>query len=241
MTNEHQIKKHLRVSGGMTLGVFAFGVQGYHFLEHWSYFDSAYMTVITLAGVGFGEIHPLSNTGRGFTILLILLGMSIWGFTITTLIRAFSEGYFGHGLRQRRKAKMLAAMTGHTIVCGFGRVGQEICPYLNKALTVVIERKKELVELAEAQNFLVLTGDAGDDDILIQAGVLRAARLVCALPSDERSLYVLFSAKLLAPSIQMIARANTKQGEKKFKKIGVQHVVSVFSTSAEKMISHMKG
>lgn len=224
-----------------SLAFFAFaivlGTLGYMRIEGWDLLDSLYMTVITLATVGYGETNPLHPAGRVFTICLIILGFTALGNFFNQLARAYSEGYFQEGLRRRRLARTLGQMEDHFIVCGFGRIGQQICADMvaDGAQVIVIERDPRLVAAAREAGLVAIEGDASSDQALSQAGIERARCVLCALPSDAENLYIVVSAKLLNGKVRVIARATSDEGAAKLERVGADQVVSPYMTGAKHM------
>ncbi len=231
------IRRQLRVSIAAIFGVVAIGILGYSLLEGWSLFDSAYMTIITLAGVGYGETHPLDGIGRLFTIFLIVAGVFSFGNIVSQVARAISEGYFQEVIQIRRRTTMLTALQEHYIVCGLGRIGGQVCRDFatDNVAFVVIEQDEALCKQASAIGYLVLQGDASSDQLLQEAGIARAKCIVCALPSDAENLYIVLSAKLLNPKIFTIARASNEESVAKLTRVGADRVVSPYLTGAKRM------
>ena len=136
----------------LTLGllglVYAGGVAGYMAVEGWGFEDATFMTIITVAGVGYGEVHPLSSPGRWFTVLLIMCGMSVIVYGVSTLTAFIVEGELGDFLRRTKMEKQISKMSGHYILCGAGRVGVCILSELVKTghELVVIEQDEEKVK-----------------------------------------------------------------------------------------------
>jgi len=162
------------------------GVIGYHVLGEYTWLEALYMTVITLSTVGFHEVQPLDPKGQIFTIVLIVGGLGAVFYTMVTVAEKVVEGEFQQFFGRRRMQKQIEALTDHYLVCGFGRIGQVICRELaSKPVPfVVIEQHEERVQAAEAAQYLVLPGDATDEEILRAAGVTHAKGLFAALTTD---------------------------------------------------------
>jgi voltage-gated potassium channel len=226
----------------ITIGVVALaivwliGTLGYRFIEGYSWVDAAYMTMITLSTVGFTEVEPLSANGRIFTIALILMGIASFGYIINRLTEVMVQGYLQERVRLRRN-RLINKLSGHYIICGFGRMGRQIAlefatenvPFL------VVEFQQEMVDESERMGYLTLQGDATLDETLAIAGVDSAICLVSALPSDAENLYTVLSAKTLNPKIRAIARANTEEALKKLQRGGADAVVSPYITGGRRM------
>lgn len=215
------------------------GVIGYVLIERWSFFDALYMTVITLAGVGYQETHPLDWQGRLFTIVLILLGVTALGFLISQVLQAVNAGYFRDSNEYNKRQRMVNKLTNHFIVCGFGRMGRRVCEEFAKdgAPFVVIEADAVAYEAARAKGYLVFQGDASTDQLLIEAAIERAKCIVCSLPSDAGNLFIIISARNLNPKIRTITRASTDESAIKLKRGGADEVISPYDTGARRMAS----
>lgn len=232
-----EVRRQLQISLLTIVGVLCTGIAGYMIIEGWDLLDSAYMTVITLAGVGYGETRPLETPGRIFTLLLIIAGVVSFGNVISQVAGAVGEGYFQEVIEIRRRTTMLTQLTDHYIICGFGRIGAQVCRDFaeDQVPFVVIEQSEELCEQAEESGYLALAGDASSDQLLQGAGIERAKGIICALPSDAENLYIVLSAKLLNPQIFTIARASSQEGAQKLTRVGADRVVSPYITGAKRM------
>jgi voltage-gated potassium channel len=232
-----ELRFQLRFSFAVIFGVMTLGTVGYMVIEGWNFLDSLFMTVITLSSVGYGETRPLDTPGRIFTIVLILMGVAALGNLLSQLARAVAEGYFQEGLQGRRRFRMLSKIENHYIVCGYGRIGQQVCRdfVAEGAAFVILEKDPDLVRKAEQDGFLALPGDASSDETLLEAGIERARCVLSALPSDAENLYVVLSAKILNPKILAIARASSDEGALKLERVGADKVVSPYVTGAKRM------
>ena len=218
--------------------VFIFGTVGYILIEGWDPFDAFYMTTITLATIGYGETHPLSHAGRVFTVVLIFLGVGIGTVVLGSLTRLVIEQQFTRIFdRKRKMVEKIQALSGHTIFCGFSRLGNLAAEELRRVGTtiVVIERDDVRANEAERLGFLVVRGDATLDESLTQAGVARAARLVSLLPRDSDNLYVILMAREINPSLYILSRAEDDIGETRLKRAGVDRLISTYRLAARKL------
>ncbi|MBS1808131.1 MAG: potassium channel protein [Acidobacteria bacterium] len=209
-------------------GIVLLGVLGYHLLEGWSLFDSLYMTVITLATIGYGETHPLTFGGRVFTIILIALGVTAAGFIFTTLTRVLVETQITAAFGRRKLFRDINKLKNHYIICGAGRVGMRIVDEFKKKSVdfVVIERDPGIADRLLAQGELVLIGDATDEAVLDGANVKNARSLIAAASSDAENVYIALSARGINPDLYIVARANDQSGERQMRRAGVNKVVS---------------
>ncbi len=215
------------------------GTIGYSIIENLNVLDSLYMTIITIFTVGFREMRqPLSDAGQIFTIFIILsgVGTAIVGFTKLAEI-AFGGGFYA-SWRRRAMQKKLENIRDHFIICGRGRMGQIVREQLEseKLPFVIIDiDPKKTEDLSQSQHCLYIQGDAGQEEILIKAGIKRARALAALLPDDADNLYLTFTSKLLNPSLFVLAKALDEEGEKKILQIGANKVVSPYKLSALKI------
>ena len=205
-----------------------FGTLGYHLLEGWHWFDSLYMTVITLATIGYGEIHPLTTAGRLFTIVLIALGVTAAGIIFTTLTQALVETQLAATFGRRKLFRDINKLRNHHIICGAGRVGIRIIDEFKKKGVdfVVIERDHAIADRLLSQGELVLMGDATDESVLDGANVKTARSLIAAASSDAENVYIALTARGINPDLYIVARANDQSGERQMLRAGVNKVVS---------------
>ena len=209
--------------------LFLIGVAGYVFIEKWPVFDAVYMTVITLATVGYGETRPLSQAGRTFTIFLIMFGMSTFIYGVTTITAFLVEGQLGGYLRRKKMKNKIDKLEDHYIICGSGEVGRYVIEELAKTKRpfVIIENNcQELLKLQGNEEILYLEGDPAEDEILGAAGISRAKGLVSALEEDKDNLFVVISARSLNPNLRIVARAVDAATSAKLTKAGANAVVS---------------
>ncbi|MFN6572494.1 potassium channel protein [Dendronalium sp. ChiSLP03b] len=232
-----RIQKEL-MAGAIALGgVFLIGTLWYSLVEGWSWEDAAYMTVITLATVGYGETHPLGNRGRLFTIALILLGVINIGYIVNRFTEAVIQGYFQQGIRLQQQRRLMESLSEHYIICGFSRTGRQIAKEFRAEGVpfVVIDSEIESVQRAQVEGYTVYQGDATLDDTLLKVGIERAICIVAALPSDAENLYTVLSAKTLNPGIRAIARASTEEALQKLQRGGADAVISPYITGGRRM------
>ncbi|MEH1934927.1 MAG: potassium channel protein [Nostoc sp.] len=226
------------MAGAIALGgVFLIGTLWYWLVEGWSWEDAAYMTVITLATVGYGETHPLGSRGRLFTIALILLGVVNIGYIVNRFTEAIIEGYFHEGIRLQQQRRLMESLSDHYIICGFSRTGRQIAKEFKAedVLFVVIDSEMESVQRAQTEGYTAYQGDATLDETLLKVGIERATCIVAALPSDAENLYIVLSAKTLNSGIRAIARASTEEALQKLQRGGADEVISPYITGGKRM------
>jgi voltage-gated potassium channel len=231
-TTNRELRGHAERAALMLMFVIAGGTIGYHQIEGWPLFDSLYMTITTLATVGYGEVHPLGETGRAFTIALILLGVGNLAYAFAGTSHFFAAGGLQAYRRRAKMDRMLAALQGHTIVCGCGRLGTAILHELTAqgAPVVAIERSDEVVRrLADgplAKTVPYVQGDAQADDVLVAAGIHRAHALVAALNDDASNVFVTLSARVLNPALVIYGKADDPATLTKLERAGANHTFS---------------
>ncbi|MDB9528798.1 NAD-binding protein [Oscillatoria sp. CS-180] len=230
-------RRHL-IGGAIALaGVVLSGILWYKLIEGWTWLDAVYMSVITLATVGFAEVQPLGTRGRLFTIILILMGVVVIGYILNSFSEGLIQGHLQAGIRLRQRRKLMDSLTDHYIICGFGRTGRQVAAEFSveRIPFVVIDSDDNSIQEAQQLGFLTFQGDATQDQVLIRVGVERASCLVAALPSDAENLYTVLSAKTLSPHIRTIARASTEEAVQKLQRGGADVVVSPYITGGKRM------
>ncbi|ACK73503.1 TrkA-N domain protein [Gloeothece citriformis PCC 7424] len=232
-----RLKQELLAGFVLLAGVFLSGTLWYRFVEEWSWLDAAYMTTITLTTVGFGEIQPLEERSRLFTIVLILLGVITIGYIVNRVTEAIIQGYFQEGLRTRQERHLIEQLSDHYILCGYGRTARHVAlEFEAEAIPfIIIESQPEQVEQAKQKGYIVIQGDATLDASLITAKIEKAICLVSALPSDAENLYTVLSAKTLNPKIRAIVRASTEEAVQKLQRAGADAVVSPYITGGKRL------
>jgi len=213
------------------------GVVGFMLIEGWSFLDALYMTVTTITTVGFREVKPLSDGGRIFTIFLILFGVGVAFYILTTLVATVVEGDLGLALGVRRMKGRIEALSDHYILCGFGRVGEEISREFadRKIPFVIVESVPESLERARKKGYLVVEGDASTDATLLEAGAQRARCLLAASDSDAGNTYIVLAAKALNPRLFVVARAGQPVSEERVRRAGADRVISPYSIGGRRM------
>ena len=213
------------------------GTGGYIIIEGWSLLDALYMTIITITTVGYAEVHPLSAGGRIFSIFLIIGGVSGALYTLTGIIGYIIEGRFGTTLERRRMKTRIAKLKGHFILCGYGRVGEEIARKFKEEgiLFVIIDNRPDCIARAEQAGYLYLQGDATSDEVLREAGIGQARGLVAAAGDDADNTYITLSARGLCPELFIEARASSEEAETKLKRAGANRIVSPHRIGGRRM------
>ncbi len=229
--------RNLRIALLLSFFIITSGTAGYMFIMGWNFLDSLYMTVITLAGVGFSEVHPLNTAGRIYTMILIMFGLSVFMYVAGTVVQFTVEGQIRAVLGRRRLDKKINAVKDHYIVCGYGRIGRVLCERIrHKPLdVVVIENNPEMVPMIEKDGMLYVSGDAGMEAVLLKAGIKRARGLVAVLATDADNVFLVLTARQLNSNLNIIARASTREARKKLLAAGANIVESPYEMGAATM------
>ncbi|MBL8187526.1 MAG: potassium channel protein [Acidobacteria bacterium] len=222
---------------GIVATILLIGTIGYVMIEGWAWFDSLYMTVITLATIGYGEVKPLTLAGRWFTIGLIVVGVGVFGFLIANIVQAVVEAGIATAIGRRKVFKDISQLENHFILCGAGRVGLRIVDELaSKGVDfVVIEHDDSVAERLLTQGHLVLIGDATDEKVLEGARAQYAQTLITAASSDAENVYITLTARGLNPDIYIVARANDQAAERQLMRAGANKVVSPVLIGSHRM------
>ncbi len=229
----------------LLVALLAAGTIGYRVLVGGTWFDGLYMTVITVTTVGFGEVVPgLSESvvGRTFTIVLLLIGMGLLLWVVSTLTAFFVEGDLSDILRRRRMQKAIDAIRDHVIVCGVGATGIEVVDELVDigVPAVVIEQSQEKLDRALVRMpFLHILGDATSEEVLMRAGIERARGLVTGLPVDKDNLVVTFMAHQMNPSLRIVSRGIDPAIRERLKLAGASSVVFPSQIGGLRLVSEM--
>jgi voltage-gated potassium channel len=217
--------------------VLTVGTLGYMIIEGWKPLSALYMTVITITTVGYGEVAPLSLGGITFTIILILTSVGMVTFIVVGLARVMVEGDVRRILGRRKLEKRIAHLSGHYIVCGYGRIGSYICKELaEKPLPfVVVEKHPDITQRLEEAGYFYVNGDATNDETLRRAGIESAKCLVAAVASDADNLYITLTARELNTDLYILSRATDENAQKKLLTAGATKVVSPYLIGAHRM------
>ena len=203
-------------------GTFGFGV-----LEDMEPIDALYMTVITLSTVGFGEVTPLHTQSKIFAIIFIIVGFFVAASIITFLGQMIVEGQFTEIVLRRKMQSRLKKLKDHYIIAGFGRVGRHVAVEFaqKKVPFVVLETDEVGIQGIVSLDYVFVIGDATDEDVLTAAGIERAHTLISTLPQEALNVYLTLTARHMNPKLNIIARADFEEGEKKLLRAGADHVV----------------
>ena len=206
----------------------AFGTVGFHLIEGWSAADSFYVTVQTLTTVGYGDQTPRSGPGRGFAVLVMLMGAGWVALAVSTIVQSVVQSELIATFGQRRRSRKMSKLRNHFIICGSGRVGSHLVRDLVRfdANFVVIEKDAQRAAEFAQRGLNVLVNDATLEETLREAKVEEARGLAACLPNDADNIYVVLTARDLNPRLHIVARAAEEQAEAKLLRAGANHVVA---------------
>jgi voltage-gated potassium channel len=215
----------------------ATGTAGYHFLEGYSFIDAFYMTVITISTVGYGEINPLSENGRIFTVFLILSGVGSIAFAASAFTEMVIERAANPNRWMKSMEKKISKLKGHVIICGHGRVGAAAAEYFSEkgADFVIIENSDETTKKIAELGFFHIPGDGTREDVLLKAGIKKASALLAVLDSDPDNLFAVLTARELNPVLKIIARIDLPSSESRILRAGADSVISPFAAAGQKV------
>lgn len=227
---------------GWVLAVLALalvGSFGYMILEGWSFFDALYMAVTTMTTVGFREVHELDWAGRLWTMLMALSAIGVIFGTVGVVAENVMADVASGRRRAKRMDRTISKLSGHYVVCGYGRVGSMVARELveDGNQVVVIDVGEDSLRRAEADDYLVVHGDGASEAVLRQAGVERAKGLVSAIDSDAHNVYVTLSARALNPELFIVARAGAENVISKLLQAGADRAVSPYVMAGRRIVN----
>ena len=210
-------------------------------MEGLGFFESFYMTVITVSTVGFSEIKQFSEAGRIITVIIIVTGIGAGTYTLGQLTKALLEGELRAILGRRKLEKNISKLKNHWIICGFGRIGKIICDELAEdgIKFVVIEQDPEKT-LDLDDRYLYINQDATSEEALREAGIMTAKGIVTAVFSDADNVFITLTAKGLRPDIYILSRASEVKNEGKLLRAGANRVMSPYVIGGSRMAQLLK-
>jgi len=224
------IRRRIGLAAGSVCALGVTGSAGFHYIEKWSWFDAFYMTLTTMSTIGYGEIHPLSHTGRVFNSFLIVASVTVVAFAFATFSQALLEFEFGKVYGRRRMERELAKLTDHFIICGAGRVGRAVARELRAhgQSCVFIEKDPARAQWAVDEKIPAIVGNAFTEENLKRAQIDRAHGLVAAVSSDADNLYIVLTVRGMRSDLKIIARASEEEATSKLLRAGASQVLSPY-------------
>jgi len=231
--------RRLIIAPILLLIVLISGTAGYIIIENWNLLDAFYMTVITIATVGFHEVGQLSPAGRIFTTLLIFFGIGVGGYAIGNITAFLVEGEIRNLYKGRKMVKQISKLKNHVILCGYGKIGVEVAKVLHdlKKPFVIIESVDEKVNDALEESYLAIQGDATDEDTLEKCGIKCAFGLISAISNDSSNVYLVLTSREMNNQLRIVARGVGDLSAKKLLKAGADKVISPYSIAGVRMAS----
>ncbi|BBO67129.1 potassium transporter TrkA [Desulfosarcina alkanivorans] len=230
-------KTHFTLSIILTVGLVMAGTCGYMFIEGWAFDDAFYMTIITLATVGYGEVHQISDLGRIFTIILIVSGVGYFMYVVGLIVQFLVEDRIRVILGRRKLDKRIAKLKNHYIICGYGRIGRVLSRYLTERYlnVVIIEKNKGRQATMNEDGVLYLLGEATDESLLIRAGIRSAKGMITAVATDADNVFLTLIARQLNPDLFIVARAIQNTAKRTLQAAGAAKVISPYDLGARRM------
>ncbi len=232
-----RLKKRLIILALLIGGLLAAGTLGFIFIAGYPPFDAFYMTLTTVATVGYREIHDLDTTGRIFNVFVIMIGVTTIFFAIGAMTQTVIELELGEFFEKRRMKRMIDKLEKHYIVCGYGRVGRAATRELRQAGVpiVIVDRNPDKIERATREGLPAFAGDSTQDATLEGAGVRRAKGLIASLATDADNLFLILSAKTLNPGLKVAARVGEEEAEQKLRRAGADTVFAPYTNAGHHM------
>ncbi len=231
--------QRIRTGALILVAVFIIAVVGYRFIgKDYDWVDAVWMVVVTISSVGYGEQSRQGHTFQLFSVAVIVFGISALAYTFGGIIQMMTEGEIQRALGLRRMARDIDRLEGHTIICGFGRVGQVISEAFHEQgrSFVVVDSDAGQIAEADVLGYLYLNGDAAEEETLLAAGVERAKTVVTTLPNDAANVFITLTSRDLSPTIQIIARAEHPSTQKKLRQAGADKIVMPTIIGARQMV-----
>jgi voltage-gated potassium channel len=219
--------RHAYFTGALLLSVIVIGIIGYSMLG-FTISEAVYQTIITIATVGFEEVHQLDNHGMWFTSFLVVVSIGIFFYAVTSFTRYIVEGVFRNTYKDSKVKRKIEKLSDHVIICGYGRNGKQATIELSEhqVKVVVVERDADTVQLLrETNGMLYVEGDSTDEEVLKLAHLESARALITTLPTDADNLFVVLTARELNPNLKIISRASVDNADVKLKRAGASNVI----------------
>jgi len=237
-TNTHH-KHHLRAVLLAAMAVLAFGTLGYVWVEGWGVFDALYMVIITVTTVGYGEVHPLTAEGRLVSMIIILCGIGLATYSLSTFASFILEGGLKKSIIRRHMRDKIKHLRNHYIVCGLGDMGVQVASGLESEgiAFVVVDNDEEIEEGVEAKGWLFIHGDANDPEVLKEAGLEESKGVILTLGEDAHNVFAALSIKTFDENKYVVSRANSPLNEAKMYQAGVDKVVVPYRLMSSQIVN----
>ncbi|MCK5907895.1 MAG: potassium channel protein [Flavobacteriales bacterium] len=224
----------------MLFTVIAVGVLGYMFIDDYTFVDALFMTVITVSTVGFNIVDPLNPAAKVFTVFLIFSSIGTFMYAATIITKFIVDGQFLIQYKHNQVYKKISKLSGHVIVCGYGRNGRQAVQKLidyNRSFVVIESDPERIARLSEMDNILFIEGNATEDEFLIKAGIERASHIITTLPRDSDNVFVVLSCRQFNKDLTIISRAADENSRGKLKIAGATNVIMPTKIGGEHMAS----
>jgi voltage-gated potassium channel len=204
------------------------GTIGYVIINDYTWFNAFYMTIITIATVGYGEVEPLTTAGKLFTSFLIITSFITFAYAVSSVTKFLMDGELNLLFKNKRLNAAVEKLSDHVIICGYGRNGKQAAQILkkhDKRFVVIEADDKVTTGITHRFSELILKGDATQDEVLLKAGILKAKALITTLPTDSANLFIVLTARNLNPKLTIISRASDDGSDAKLKIAGANNVI----------------
>jgi len=218
----------LKIGVGVLVSLIVIGTVGYHLIEGWEIIDCLYMTIITIATVGFKEVGPLSTGGKIFTMGLIVTSLGSLAYVGTSIARFVFDGDLANYIKTYRVDKKIAKLKNHVIIVGYGRNGEQAAVELadHGVEFVIVDRRDNVISRVRGnRELLYIKGDATHEEVLEQAGIYDARALIATTPNDADNVFVVLTARSMNPGLTVISRASEIGSQMKLKRAGATNVI----------------
>ncbi len=221
------LTKKIYLAFVLLVTVLIIGVLGFRFFSNYSWVDALYMTVITVSTVGFGEVAPLDQASKLFTVFMIITSVVIFAYSVSVITEYIFSKTNSEEFKRKKTQKMIDKLEQHIIIVGYGRNGKQAADKLlayGKPF-VVIDNSKELIQRYSSDDLLFLEGNATEDETLVEAGIKKASCVICTLPEDADNLFIVLSSRQLNKGLKIISRASQDTSYKKLRLAGADNVI----------------
>lgn len=238
-TNSNYLYAHLIVAIVLVILLIVIATGIYYWVFDYDWVDALYMTIITIGTVGFGEVNPLSEGGKIFTSVLILVGIFIFAYAFTTISAYLVSINSVFNFNQKKMETNIRNLKGHIIICGYGRNGKQVANKLRrfKRDFVIIEQNPNSIKEISEEKFLYVEGNATEDDVIQKAGIANAKYLITTLPSDTDNVFITLSSKQMKKDIIVVSRASEESSIKKLKIAGADNIIMPDKIGGDHMAS----